>query len=281
MTADTIQHQELASFLRSRREATNPGVVGLPSGGRRRTPGLRREEVAQLAGVSVTWYTWLEQAREIGVSRQVIDSLARTLRMDPSERAHLFTLAGMTVPPERPVREAVDETLRRLVDTLQPNPAYVVDPWWDLLAYNNAYAGLVGGLDHRPPPECNILWLNFTEPRIRELNVDWNTQARQLVGQLRSHIAEYPNEARGAELVENLEAASPKFAELWRTNTVRRFEGSQKRFDHPEVGRLTFDYIKLAAANDDRQHLLVFLPADHGTAEKLEQLFAEPKPNSE
>lgn len=274
MTTGTIQHQELASFLRSRREATDPVVVGLPSGGRRRTPGLRREEVAQLSGVSVTWYTWLEQARDIGVSRQVIDSLARTLRMDPSERAHLFTLAGMAVPAEEPVREIVDETLRRLVDALQPNPAYVVNPWWDLLAYNDAYAGLVGGLDHRPSSERNILWLNFTEAGIRERNLDWNTQAGQLVGQLRSHIAEYPNESRGTELVESLEASSTKFAELWQPNTVRRFESSRKRFDHPEAGRLNLDYIKLAAANDNRQHLVVFLPADHSSTEKLDRLFA-------
>jgi transcriptional regulator with XRE-family HTH domain len=280
MTSGTIQHDELASFLRSRREATDPVAVGLPPGGRRRTPGLRREEVAQLSGVSVTWYTWLEQARQIGVSRQVIDSLARTLRMDPSERAHLFTLAGMAVPAEKPRRQSVDETLGRLVHALQPNPAYVMNPWWDLLAYNDAYAGLVGGLDQRPSSERNILWLNFTDTRIRELFVDWNGQARQLVGQLRGHLAEYPNEPRGTELVEELETASPKFAELWETNTVSRFETSHKRFDHPEAGRLDLDYTKLAAANDDRQHLVVFLPSDPRSAEKLDRLSAGIQPQS-
>jgi transcriptional regulator with XRE-family HTH domain len=157
MSTDTVQHGELAEFLRSRRETTDPIAVGLQPGGRRRTPGLRREEVAQLSGVSVNWYTWLEQARDIGVSRQVIDSLARALRMDPSERAHLFTLAGLAMPAENPGHQDVDETLRRLVATLDPNPAYVVNPWWDLLAYNDAYAALLGGLDHRPRSERNIL----------------------------------------------------------------------------------------------------------------------------
>jgi transcriptional regulator with XRE-family HTH domain len=123
-----MQREELAAFLRSRREAADPVAMGLQPGGRRRTPGLRREELAQLSGVSVTWYTWLEQARDIGVSRQVLDRLAGSLRLAPAERGHLFTLAGLSLPTENPGRPQVDATLRRLLDTLDPNPAYVVNP---------------------------------------------------------------------------------------------------------------------------------------------------------
>jgi transcriptional regulator with XRE-family HTH domain len=266
---DMVQREELAAFLRSRRESTDPITLGLRPGPRRRTPGLRREELAQLSGISVTWYTWLEQARDISVSRQVIDSLARVLRMSPPERAHLFTLAGLSLPRESTGRPHVDDVLRRLVHELDPNPAYVINPWWDLLVYNGAYAALLGGLDDRPPAERNSLWLTFTEDRVRDLLIDWLAEARQLVGQLRAHLAQYPQDPRGPELVDALMAAGGKFPELWQEHAVRRFEVSRKHFRHPEAGRLDLDYIKLATADDDRQQLVVFLPADAASAAKL------------
>jgi transcriptional regulator with XRE-family HTH domain len=265
--ADMVQRKELGAFLRSRRESTDPVSLGLQPGPRRRTPGLRREELAQLSGVSVTWYTWLEQGRDISVSRQVIDSLARVLRMPAPERAHLFTLAGLALPAESAERPLVDDTLRRLVHTLHPNPAYVINPWWDLLVYNDAYAALLGGLDDRPSTERNSLWLTFTEDR--GLLVDWTAEARQLLGQLRGHLARYPRDPRGPELVEALRENSPRFAELWEEHTVRRFAASRKRFRHPDVGRLDLDYVKLATADDERQQLVVFLPADDASAAKL------------
>jgi transcriptional regulator with XRE-family HTH domain len=267
--ADMVQRAELAAFLRSRRETTDPVALGLQPGPRRRTPGLRREELAQLSGVSVTWYTWLEQARDISVSRQVIDSLARVLRMDPAERAHLFTLAGLALPAESGGRPQVDSVLRRLLDTLHPNPAYVINPWWDLLAYNQAYAALLGGLDDRAPAERNSLWLTFAGDHVQELLIDWAAEARQLVGQFRAHLARYPDDPRGPELAAALQAASPRFRELWQEHAVRRFEASRKRFRHPVAGRLDLDYIKLATTGDDRQQLVVFLPADEASAAKL------------
>src|SRR5882757_6776867 len=170
--SDLVQRDALAAFLRSRRDAIDPGSVGLPSGPRRRTPGLRREEVAQLSGLSTTWYAWLEQGRRISVSRQVLASLARALRLTPAERAHLFTLAGLRVPSEGSGRSDVDDTLRRLVDALDPSPAYVVNPWWDLLAYNRTYASLLG-LPHQPryqpSPGPNTLWLMFTDDHLRDV----------------------------------------------------------------------------------------------------------------
>jgi transcriptional regulator with XRE-family HTH domain len=272
--ADMVQREELASFLRSRREATDPVSVGLRPGSRRRTPGLRREELAQLSGISVTWYTWLEQGRHISVSRQVIESLARVLRMTSAEREHLFTVAGLALPVQTAGPPEVDDTLRRLVQALDPNPALVVNPWWDLLAYNQVYSALHGGLDGLPPAERNVLWLFFTATPARYLIVNWLDEGRQLVGQLRAHLAQHPGDPRGPELVATLTAASPTFAELWPEHTTARFRSYRKGYQHPTAGLLSLDYIKLAAASNDRQDLIVMLPADQTTADKLRQLLA-------
>jgi transcriptional regulator with XRE-family HTH domain len=270
--ADMVQREELAAFLRSRREATDPVAVGVRPGPRRRTPGLRREELAQLAGVSVTWYTWLEQARDISVSRQVIDSLARELRMTPPERAHLFTLAGLALPAGSAARPKAADILRRLVDTLHPNPAYVINPWWDLLAYNEAYAGLLGGLDDVPPAERNVLWLLLGGDRLHGVLPDWAAETRSLLGQLRAHLARYPQDPRGPELVDSLRATGPRFAELWEEHEVRQFRAARKRMRHPRVGRIDFDYVKLATVDDDQQQLVVLLVADPADTAKLAEL---------
>jgi transcriptional regulator with XRE-family HTH domain len=271
LMTDMVQREELASFLRSRREATDPVSVGLRPGPRRRTPGLRREELAQLSGISVTWYTWLEQGRRISVSRQVIESLARVLRMAPAEREHLFTVAGLALPAQTADPPQVDDTLRRLVEALDPNPAFVVNPWWDLLAYNDTYSFLHGGLDGRPAAERNVLWLFFAADPARYLFVNWPDEARQLVGQLRAHLAQYPGDPRGPELIATLAAASPTFAELWQEHGTARFRISRKGYQHPVAGLLSLDYIKLTAASDDHQQLTVMLPADQVTADKLRQ----------
>ncbi len=268
---DMVQREELASFLRSRREATDPVSVGLRPGSRRRTPGLRREELAQLSGISVTWYTWLEQGRDISVSREVIESLARVLRMTPPEREHLFTVAGLALPARSVGPPEVDDTLRRLVQTLDPNPAFVVNPWWDLLTYNEAYSFLHGGLDARPPAERNVLWLFFADDPARSLIVNWPDEARQLVGQLRARLGQYPGDLRGRELVAALTAAGAKFAELWQEHSTARFRGYRKKYRHPAAGLLSLDIIALAAASDEQQRLIVMLPADQATAGKLRE----------
>ena len=142
-------------------------------------------------------------------------------------------------------------------------------PWWDLLAFNHTYAALIGGLEDRPSAERNILWLTFAQSHMSHLLVDWPVQARQLVGQLRTHLAEFPADPRGPELVEALRTASPKFTDLWKENDVRQFETARKRFLHPDAGRLDLDYVKLEIADHDQQHLVVFLPADKAGASKL------------
>ncbi|MET8828634.1 helix-turn-helix transcriptional regulator [Streptomyces sp. NPDC004610] len=259
------QRDELGSFLRARRRATDPATAGFRPGPRRRTPGLRREELAQLSGLSVTWYTWIEQGRDIGVSRQVIESLARALRLAPAERAHLFTLAGLALPPAAPPSRTVevDPLLCRLVRELHPRPAYVMNPWWDLLTYNEGYAELLGGLDQRPEGERNVLWLTFVESRGSGLFVDWPGEARALVGQFRMALGRHPDDPRGPELLRSLRRASDAFGELWEEQTVSGFTSSRKELRHPRDGRrLDLDYLKLADAQDEQQSLIVFLPAE-------------------
>ncbi|GAA2234523.1 helix-turn-helix transcriptional regulator [Promicromonospora sukumoe] len=271
--SDVIQRRELAAFLRSHREATDPATVGLPRGPRRRTPGLRREELAQLSGVSVTWYTWLEQARDIGVSRQVVEAIARALRLGRDDREVLFTLAGLALPPAVPEPVQVSDTLRRLVQTMQPNPAYVTNPWWDVLACNDMYAELLGGYEQRPVAERNVLWLTFTQNRSRGLFVDWETEARQLVGQLRVNLAQYPKDPRGVELRDALLQESPRFAELWQEQQARRFTPARKQLRHDRLGVLQLDYVKLDVAEQSHLMMLAFLPADQETADKLSTRF--------
>ena len=163
---------ELAQFLRTRRAALRPEAVGLPSAGRRRTPGLRREEVALLAGVSVSWYTWLEQGRPIRASRDVLISIARTLQLNPTEHAHLLALADRAEPVATPESDRAPDQLVRLIDAMAPSPAYVLGPRWEFLAWNRAQALLFPAIERLPPTDRNLLWVVFATPEARTLIVD-------------------------------------------------------------------------------------------------------------
>ncbi|MES9521944.1 helix-turn-helix transcriptional regulator [Streptomyces capoamus] len=273
-------HRELlAAFLRSRREMLSPEQLGLTPGPRRRTPGLRREEVAQLSGVSLTWYTWLEQGRDIRVSRQVLEALAQTLQLDPAERRHLFTLAETALPAERQQPASVNPTLRKLVETLDPNPAHVINDSWDVLAANRAYASLVGGLKQLPQEERNSIWLLFTRRHMQSLLVDWQHEVRDMLGQFRIAVGQHPDDPRTTALIDTLTRSSSQFRALWSEHPVRAFRPSMKRFRHPMAGRLDLNYTKLDVAEVPGQHLVVFMPASEADAEALARLVAEsPQP---
>src|SRR4051812_33621890 len=208
---DEERRRELASFLRSRRERRRPAAGGRPAIGRRRTPGLRREEVAQLAGTGVTWYTWLEQGRPISVSTQVLDAVARALRLDADEHAHLFTLAGAPPPDPEPEPAAVAAPLTTMLDALDPYPALVISPRWDILAWNRAEAALVGDLDALPPARRNLMWLLFTEPAWNTLLVDWEQAASRSIAQYRAAMASHVGEPAWTGLVDELCATSARF----------------------------------------------------------------------
>jgi transcriptional regulator with XRE-family HTH domain len=264
---------DLGAFVRSRRERIDPVSVGLPGGGRRRTPGLRREEAALLAGVSVTWYTWLEQGRDITVSRQVLNGVSRALRLDDAERAYVFELAGLVAPAEAVTRPEPDLLLQKLVLTLDPHPAYLVTQWWDLVAYNRAYSALAGGLDQVPASERNVLWLMLTDPRMKRLFTRWDEEADRLVGQFRTQLAHRAEDPRGWQLEQALRQSAPEFTRLWNRATVSRFHSARKRLRHPTVGPLELDSVKLQSAADGQQ-VIVFLPADQRSEDGV-RLLAE------
>ena len=268
-TADELRRRELAGFLRSRRERIPPEQVGLPVGGRRRTPGLRREEVAQLAGVGVTWYTWLEQGRDIHVSEQVLEAIARTLMLDPHERSHLFTLAGSLLTAMEAECQAVTAEAHAILAQLDPYPATVTNGRYDLLAYNRAYQVLCGDLDALPFDQRNSLWLIFTSPALRTCLVDRDTAKARMVAQYRAAMAEHVGEPAWKCMVKRLKEASPEFAELWRRHEVAQPENLTKRFLHPDLGLLKFNFTNLWLAPRAGVRLVAYTPADDATSEAV------------
>ncbi|MDX6255940.1 MAG: hypothetical protein QOJ11_2274 [Frankiales bacterium] len=266
------RRRELADFLRSRRERITPEQVGLPTGGRRRTPGLRREEVALLSGLGVTWYTWLEQGRDIRVSPQVLEAVSRTLRLDRHERAHLFTLADLPLGFDPTECYAVSPVVHALLDKLDPFPAAVMNARYDVLAYNRGYVGTSGDLDALPLAERNSMWLAFTSPGRRALVVDWDEAVRRMVGLFRSAMADHVGEPAWKHLVQRLEEVSPDFRELWHRHDVDAPENLTKRLLHPQAGLLTFTYTSLWLTPNMGLRLMVYTPSDAHTIEVLSRL---------
>lgn len=236
---------DLAVFLRSRRERLTPDQVGLPTGVRRRTPGLRREEVAALAGVGLTWYTWLEQGRDIGVSAAFLDSLARVLKLDAAERRHLFLLTHQRLPVE-PGKTfcVVPPLIRRLMNDLVPHSAFVLNLRWDVLTFNPS-ADQLFKFGQQAPGRRNFLWMLFTDPHTRHTFVDWAQQAPDMLSSFRRDFARANQEADILELVDELERVSPEFKQWWRQhdvhapcNGVRELcleDGTQAPFEHTSL----------------------------------------------
>ena len=250
------QRHELGTFLRSRRERITPAEAGLPSTGRRRTPGLRREELALLAGISATWYTYLEQGRDIRVSEQVLGALATTLRLDRHERDHLFHLAGHS-----PVAAADDEPLAAEAAAvpllLQPNPAYIIGASYDVLSYNPAadelFPNLVGP-DRRP----NFVRWTFTEPLARHVVVDWEQEARGLLARLRTLAGRHPGHPRFTRLIDDLHAASPEVRDWWPRYDVQPRHSGLKRLRPPGRGVTAFAYTAFHLAEQPEQTLVIY-----------------------
>ncbi|HEX4724364.1 MAG TPA: helix-turn-helix transcriptional regulator [Pseudonocardiaceae bacterium] len=269
-----VRRSELAAFLRSRRERISPEQVGLPAGGRRRTPGLRREEVAQLAGVGVTWYTWLEQGRDIHASEQVLAAIAATLVLDPYERAHLYTLAGQPEPPLVKDCRAISEPMRIMLSQLEPVPAMVTNGRCDILAWNRTYERMVGGLSHLPFEDRNTLVLAFLSPAWRTHIVDWARTAHRLVGQFRAAMAQHVAEPSWKCLVKRLREESAEFERMWNEHEVKAPENLTKRYLHPEVGLLRLDYTHLWFGRRSEIRLTTYTPADDETWQKVRALQA-------
>jgi len=272
-TSSQRRRTELADFLRTRRERITPDDVGLPAGGRRRTPGLRREEVALLAGVGVTWYTWLEQGREINASVQVLESIARTLRMDAQERWHLFELAGVALVPPASECARPPEHVAGILDQLDPLPAVVLSSRWDILGYNRAYNWLVGDLDAVEPGERNQLWLFFTHPYWKGMCVRRDEGAAHLVGSVRAAIAPHLDDPLWQSLVTRLREASEEFDALWRRHDVVDRVLPAKDFTSP-VGQLHLEATRMSLGHDALIRMNVYSPRDAETRSRLDRLVA-------
>ncbi|TKC83049.1 transcriptional regulator [Trinickia terrae] len=260
---DASPARALGEFIRAHRERLTPQAVGLPPGPRRRTPGLRREEVAQLCGVSPTWYTWIEQGRPVSASAEALARIAVALQLSRAERAYLFELAAQRDPAE-PDQAAADAPAA-LIETVQliDAPAYVLDRQWTALAWNAPAADLfVGWLDDARgghPRDRNLLRFTFTSPAARTLIVDWETRARRLAAEFRADSIRHLNDAPTRTLIDALSAESEAFAHFWASQDVGEREGGTREFDHPRHGRVVYDQITLKPAHREDLKLVVLV----------------------
>lgn len=269
--------KSLGSYLKYRRTMLDPASFGL-GGGRRRTAGLRREEVAQRANVSVTWYTWLEQGRGGRPSADVLDRIARALTLTEVEREHLYLL-GLGRPPAVVYRGAdtITPRLQRLLDVLTYSPAIVRTPTWDVVAWNVAAAAVLTDYGALPPDRRNILRLIFSDPRIRAAQAEWEAVARFVVAAFRIDAARAGAEAEITPLVEELSRSSPEFAAIWRDNDVQTHGDGVKHLRHPQVGPITLEYSAFAVDGRPDLSLIVYNPAT-AADQKLIELLVKGRP---
>ena len=276
MSTLVTNDNRLGTYLKDRRAKLDPAAFGLPLK-RRRTPGLRREEVAQRAHVSATWYTWLEQGRGGAPSADVLDRIARALMLTDVEREHLFLIA-LGRPPEvrYQVSEGVTPRLQRLLDALELSPAIVKTPTWDVVAWNRAAATVLTDYGALAPDERNILRLMFCDPRVRAAQYDWDSVARFVVAAFRADAARAGAAAKVEALVDELSRLSPEFAAMWRDNDVRSYGEGLKRMRHPIAGPIAFEYSAFAVDGRPDLNMVIYNPATPADADKIRALLKSP-----
>lgn len=268
---ETERLQALAAFLRTRRARLQPAEVSLPARRRRRTPGLRREEVAELANIGVSWYTLLEQGQDVHPSRQVLASLAQALRLTAAERQHLFLLARQEVSaPVAPEEEAVTPALQRVVDVLTPHPAFVVGRRWDALTWNRAADLLFRFHEPYPPHSRNVVWRFFMKPEARWHDLDWERQAQSLVAYFRADYARYPGDESFQAVIADLQRVSPQFRLWWEQQDVRGLPDGIRSMRHPTLGLLEFEHVTFQASTTPDLRVKVYT-ASAETAARLAQ----------
>lgn len=258
---------QLAEFLKAKRAAISPADIGLPEGGHRRTPGLRREEVAQRAGVGLSWYTWLEQARDITPSTQVLLALSRALELSPPERAHLFLLAGVAGPEEPGLAEdEADEETAALVHALRPHIAYVLSPRFDVLVHNRAAEIIMADLVSRPPHRRNLLlWLFDGQTDWGGRSQEWEATARANLMDFRTEYARHPDDPSYQRLVDELTGSSEVLRGWWAEHAVQAPEPVRKRIRHATLGPLNLLQSQSCLAHRPSLRLRMLVPADDRT----------------
>ena len=277
MNNEEFRYKELADFLKTRRSKISPSQAGITSETRRRTPGLRREEVAQLAGVGLTWYTWLEQGRDIRVSAQVVESLARVLMLDTQERIHLYRLANQPLPSDLPeCPAAVSPILQHVLDNLVLCPSFLADQRWNVIAWNKAACLLLGDFDHMSLQQRNIVRAMFTDDYFKKLYTHWEMHAKDLLGRFRATCGKYIEDPWFCQLIEELKAESPEFNTWWTLHDIIDDSGVFKQFIHPQAGILDFESSCFEVADNSGLRLFVHSPAaGTNTALKMKALLGE------
>jgi transcriptional regulator with XRE-family HTH domain len=262
----------LGVYLKDRRAKLDPAAFGFPMS-RRRTPGLRREEVAQRANVSATWYTWLEQGRGGAPSADVLNRIARALMMTDVEREHLFLLA-LGRPPEvrYQVVEGVTPRLQRVLDSLELSPALVKTSMWDIVAWNRAATAVLADYEKLAPKERNILRLMFCNPQVRAAQPDWEGAARFVVAAFRAEATRAGAAASVNALVDELCRASPEFAAMWSDNDVRSYGEGTKQLRHPSAGLIALEYSAFAVDGRPDLGMVIYSPATPADAERIRSL---------
>ena len=271
------RHDSLGRYLRDRRAKLDPAAFGFPLT-RRRTPGLRREEVAQRANVSATWYTWLEQGRGGAPSPDVLERIARAMMLTDAEREHLFLL-GLGRPPEARYRapEGVTPRLQRVLDTLQHSPAFVRTATWDVIAWNRAAAVVLTDYSKLAEGRRNVLRLMFGDSSVRAAQSDWQSVARYVVASFRADVARAGAARNVQSLVDELCSTSPEFAAMWRDNDVQRHGDGLKVLHHPVAGKLSLEFSGFAVDGRPDLSLVIYNPATPEDAQKVRALL-EPMP---
>lgn len=270
----TTRRPELARFLRAKRARLRPQDVGLPCGERRRAPGLRRQEVAQLAAVSIDWYIRLEQGHVGTPGAEVLDAIARALLLSPSERRHLHLIGRGEAPIEVAAPTPVSDSLLALLDAMPLVPAYLMDFRCDILARNAAAAALFGE-DFGVGEAANNAYQLFLNPKTQEIQLDWTRIARETVGNLRADLARHRDDARLGEVIARLRRDSTAFAAWWDDHTVKERSHGVKRICHPVAGEMTVAYDILATLDGSHQRLCAVTPVDAATDRALRELMTD------
>lgn len=277
MNNEELRYKELADFLKTRRAKILPSQVGLSSTTRRRTPGLRREEVAQLAGIGLTWYTWLEQGRHIRVSAQVIESLSKILLLDKQERLHLYLLANQPIPTDIPEYQGtVSPILQHVLDSLTLCPSFIADRRWNVIAWNKAACAVLGDFCKMNARQRNVVWAMFTENYFKQLYFDWDLHAKSLLGRFRLTCGKYIEDSWLKQFIDDLRMQSTEFNLWWPLHEIQNDSGVYKQLNHPVAGILDFESSSFDIPDNSGFKLFVHVPlSGTDTVTKMKSLLGE------
>ncbi|OPJ65883.1 helix-turn-helix transcriptional regulator [Clostridium chromiireducens] len=257
------RYKELGDFLKTRRAKISPSELGISEGlRRRRTPGLRREEVAHIAGIGLTWYTWLEQGRTIQVSAEVLESLSRVLMLNKQERIHLYTLARQALPTDIPsYQKSVSQILQHVLDNLLLSPSFIMDTRWNIIAWNKAASAVFADFRKIDESKRNMIKMMFTYDDYKKLFIDWESHAQGMLARFRSTIGHYIEDPWLTKIIEDLKRESDEFNLWWTRHDVQGNSEAYKKLKHPIVGELFFEFVSFDVSDNSNLKLIVNTPS--------------------